>query len=304
MTLAKQTKLVIDRLFWKIERADAVIWTGSTEKRVPIASLFHALGEIDLTLTGVAIDQSVDDIWFFGPDQVTTPEICWPIDKTNASITSGDGWPDETLQIIRLHTIGLKEARALGASRFSPFMLEYRICWILPDGKAYTQSAPWGWIGRKFCELRATHSYAAAASDGNRRMRPQSKAEALQTDDVAKLAISQSLRDRYERKAIIRSDNGLAVALSMNADTAQSFFKLREVPDGQRRRSALRNWVTEHLRVIGDDKTTTVREHLRNRVQFEWAGFQCEYRPSAYDEERNDSIRDAKDKKGLGSARA
>lgn len=159
-------------------------------------------------------------------------------------------------------------------------------------------------MGSVECKFPAGHLRAAAAKDGNRRMQPHLKSDARQMDEICKLAISQSLRDRYERKATIRSDNGLAVVLAMNAETAQSFFKLREVPEGMRRRSALRNWVSEHIRFLDDSRATTVREHLRNRVQFDWAGFECEYRPSLYDEERNDSLRDAKIEKRLGSARA
>jgi hypothetical protein len=101
------------------------------------------------------------------------------------------------------------------------------------------------------------------------------------------MLMSMAFRDRYERKAIITNKHGFSIQMAMGVDTAQQFFKLREEPPDKRRRAALRNWVASHVRQIDEDRQTIVREHLRNIIEFDWAGFRCEYRPSQFDEEAN-----------------
>ena len=54
----------------------------------------------------------------------------------------------------------------------------------------------------------------------------------------------------------------------------KELFALRDVPDGKKRRVALRNWVSRHLRRTQKNPSvkTEVRRHLRGREDFSWFG--------------------------------
>lgn len=65
-----------------------------------------------------------------------------------------------------------------------------------------------------------------------------------------------------------------SVALYTDAVGIRDFFRFREIPAGERRRSSLLHWVTRHWRRdrADDESEVFVREHLRGRRRFHWNG--------------------------------
>jgi hypothetical protein len=78
---------------------------------------------------------------------------------------------------------------------------------------------------------------------------------------------------------------GLGLEFQTDPLGAREFFRLRDVPDGKERRTALRHWVTEHWRMNSRDprEEVKVREHLRGSTEFHWSGLRCRIRPSTVD---------------------
>lgn len=72
-----------------------------------------------------------------------------------------------------------------------------------------------------------------------------------------------------------------------------SIFKLRDVPEGERRRAALKNWVTSHWRTDTRDPEMEVyvRQHLRGAETFSWDGYFCTIHPSRHDLDLNEELR-------------
>jgi hypothetical protein len=69
-------------------------------------------------------------------------------------------------------------------------------------------------------------------------------------------------------------------------------FRLRDIPEGKKRRAALRHWVRDHWRtpVSAEENRAAmihVREHLRGETQFHWNGLSCSIIPSEIDRTRN-----------------
>lgn len=66
---------------------------------------------------------------------------------------------------------------------------------------------------------------------------------------------------------------------------AREVFRLRDLPNGRSRRSALRHWVREHWRRARRDgaEESKVRAHLRGATEFTWNGLACRIMPSADD---------------------
>lgn len=283
--LPNEARQLIHRLFWKLEVADAYSLESGRERQFPVTRAYAKLGHIDLTCMMPAMHEDGENVWWFRPEE-TTPELIWPVDKSMAQRLTdpGLGWPEGTIQFSRIQTISTADARALRASKFSRFMLRRTIGWLQPNNTLYFFQEPLAWIGGRWVESQTRLSHGDLAP---KFMSVAARKDNHEAHGNTSMLMSMAFRDRYERKAIITNKHGFSIMMAMGVETAQQFFKLREVEPEKRRRAALRNWVSSHVRRVSEDRETVVREHLRNRVQFDWAGFICEYRPSQFDEETN-----------------
>lgn len=73
---------------------------------------------------------------------------------------------------------------------------------------------------------------------------------------------------------------------------AREAFRLRDVPPGKKRRAALRNWVSSHMRKKRNDPgaETEVRKHLRGATSFNWNGLKCTITPSKDAQKENGEV--------------
>jgi len=73
----------------------------------------------------------------------------------------------------------------------------------------------------------------------------------------------------------------------------KEFWKLRDIPEGKRRRSALMHWVEMHWRQSRNDPDVEVfvRKHLRGQASLTQGRFQAEIVPSKQDYSANVSLR-------------
>lgn len=63
-----------------------------------------------------------------------------------------------------------------------------------------------------------------------------------------------------------------------NLQQVKELFSLRDIPDGYKRRAALRHWVARHFRrkLSKPGEFAEVRKHLRGREEFDWFGIKGE----------------------------
>lgn len=65
---------------------------------------------------------------------------------------------------------------------------------------------------------------------------------------------------------------------------AREVFKLRDVPEGKQRRSAIHHWVGEHRRrKTESDEYINILDYLRGQTEFKWNGLNCTIKPSPSD---------------------
>lgn len=88
-------------------------------------------------------------------------------------------------------------------------------------------------------------------------------------------------------RVLIGWENSPRVMFTTDPLGVREVFRLRDIPNGASRRSALRHWVTDHWRRTGEEKRSEVRAHLRGSVEFSWGGLRCKIVPSAADRMRN-----------------
>lgn len=68
------------------------------------------------------------------------------------------------------------------------------------------------------------------------------------------------------------STSNTRVVFPTTPEGSRDILKMRDVPEGKRRRESIINWVSEHVRSInGDDHK--VKKHLRGKESFTWLGY-------------------------------
>lgn len=67
-------------------------------------------------------------------------------------------------------------------------------------------------------------------------------------------------------------NNKSTIKIPTHPDASKELLKLRDIPEGMRRRPALINWVAEHARECKNVETT-VKRHLRGREEVNWMGY-------------------------------
>jgi hypothetical protein len=102
------------------------------------------------------------------------------------------------------------------------------------------------------------------------------------------IAMGVQLRQVMSWTVEIGRDDGPSLLFPTTPAGARAIFKLRDVPEGRKRRAALRTWVDAHQRQrAGSEDETYVRTHLRGGQIFNWNGLTCTLRPSKLEDIAN-----------------
>lgn len=202
----------------------------------------------------------------------------WPMDlrtvhDANLGIDDPtDRWPEGTLQFKRVRSIQTKEARPLGASIFSAFMVMDEVVCAKPDGAAKSARAPMAMVAGKWINA-APQSIAGAPKDR-----------------AIPVALGTALALRYEWSVWLGHNSGPRVRFLTDPLGAREVFRLRDIPPGRDRRAALRHWVSAHARKrhpdMDGEARTWIRRHLRGATDFTWNGLRCRVQPDEYELEQ------------------
>ena len=99
------------------------------------------------------------------------------------------------------------------------------------------------------------------------------------------LAMGIAFSREYEWRVSLGWTGHPSISFVTDPVGAREVFRLRDIANGQSRRSALRQWIGEHWRRTrrDDREERRVRAHLRGATQFTWNGLECRIMPSADD---------------------
>lgn len=96
------------------------------------------------------------------------------------------------------------------------------------------------------------------------------------------LGLGIQFASQYDWHVYLKEDNNIGITLPTTPEGSKEIFKLRDVPEGKKRRESLRNWISEHCRSNPSSEydKVFVRKHMRGAMEFKWNGLYCKILPS------------------------
>lgn len=215
----------------------------------------------------------------FLPPSDFVPDSIGPFDFSTVSYSSDEG----AYSVRRTRTINLREVRGR-VRRIYPQMVEVLAGRIeTGDRREWWGGRGWfGWNGQRWAEVQRTDREPVPLPTSHR------EGETIQ------MMQSAAFSSQWWWMASIGWVGLPSITLPTDAVGARAIFRLRDLPEGRKRRAAIRHWVAEHWRKRRKDPTeeTNVRAHLRGETRFTWNGLSVRLRPSRIDLERADAIRE------------
>lgn len=195
---------------------------------------------------------------------------------------SGDGWIFKRVCTLRPADWRGQLARVL------PRMYERHESYINRAGDAWSAKHPLGVVGNKLVDVWAYNFAKAERIAPGQIHGGQSPVNDIERFDV-NIAHGIELRREYLWSVLLGEEGLPRARFVTDALGVREAFRLRDIPPGRERRTALKHWVRQHWRQqrIDPEAKSWVRAHMRGAVDFAWNGLSCRIEPSREDHRRN-----------------
>lgn len=233
------------------------------------------------------------DDYFFLTDG--TPEVVWPV-KVGLAVKQESGqW---VFQVVR--SVTAKQLRGR-VNIVAPRMLALDIVQMRPDGRCVGVNEYAAWVNKRWVDAAKGAFKRHHDTAGNM---PHYKGEAESFHIKCGMMIGHALRHRYEWSVSVGEPGGPSFRFATDATGIRQMLNERD-KGATGRRDALRGWVVDHWRQSRHDPEMEVyvRKHLRGGETFTWRGYECDWRPSDFDKERNEAFRAERELMGLQARR-
>jgi len=237
--------------------------------------------------------------WFVFPD--TTPKAVWPFELSLVKQGEEHDW--YSLFLSHFTPISPKQVRGLPCA-ISPYMglLSFACADKRHGGKMVTARSVVSFLGGKWVEAENRKIWQGRSG----KEIPSAQINDAGISNTLLMMNGVALRHRYEWAVSLGVEKCPSVRFATDPTGIKELFRLRDVPDGRDKRSALMNWVSDHWRQDRKDPDveTYVRKHLRGSNKFTWRGFEATLLPSAYDMETVERLKQQRSEmKNAGSDR-
>jgi len=232
-----------------------------------------------------------DDILIFGPDsEQMNPSVLWPIDISLA-IPQDDG----TIQLMHVQTISPRELRGK-VSNFAQHIVKVSTAFILRNGTYTTEVNYFGYLNKKWSALKPIIRMVTYNQNGG--LTAGKNYANFNINVNVTMAMSVALTRRYMWEVTFQIKDSPTLLFLTNPSGIRELFQNRDVPVGENRKKALRNWVRAHTRELknsqNEEDIVFVRRHFRGKTSFDWQGYSCTITPSEYDLEKYFSSKETK----------
>lgn len=270
------------------------------EKALEDILLYMTLSDVK-SITGQKIPTSYFDnanvstyLWEFTPKEfkdegviftdATIDALAKPLDIAFVSVNN-DRPEDFVLQRVKQTTP--KQVRGL-IKNHAPILVDHSVGFICKDlSRIETMRLIQGsFNGREWVNL-------------NNNLAKMSVAEAQNESLLIQVAIGYQFSNEFFWNVYLGYEGYPGISIITDPTGAKEVFRLRDIPEGKKRRQALRNWVKEHSRKSrkDDGDEIQVRKHLRGADTFVWNGLKCKITPSLDAQKENEKLKKAREKR-------
>lgn len=233
----------------------------------PIGGKFHHLPisyfrEADPSLFLHDVFDDVDMGRWYDPAE-TVESLDEPLDYTILGIPQDEN-AGSKFALQRLRIVTPKEVRGR-VRKIYPKMYEDSLAFVFHNGTYQTARTIVGETPSRMVDIL----YRGVDEQG----RPCG-IESDMTKERVGLIVCQQFLKPYLWRVVIESELGASLSFFSSPVGMRELFRFRDIPEGRRRRAAIRNWISEHWRRKHDDpeSATWVRKHLRGTQTFRWNG--------------------------------
>jgi hypothetical protein len=231
-----------------------------------------------------------NDTLFSAPEDVNSPDICWPMRIGKLSYSTSKEFGRE-IRFNYWQTVDGANLR--GKYKFvGRKNIGFYTGILAPDGEFLSAVEYAGWDGAKWRSCRRLrYNEAFIRNVRGAGMAPVQMFSDTGEDDVgiqAALGQSIALTMRYEWGAQFSIPNSPKVIVPTTPRGILELFNDRDKPEDRDRRAALRHWVSQHIRRAKTGSFKHVPAHLRGEMSFQWRGYDVTIKPSAFDVEQNE----------------
>lgn len=168
-----------------------------------------------------------------------------------------------------------------------PYMIEWSLAHIFEDNSYFSYKMPMGFNGSTWTDC--LNREGPNGNGGSPKLIVKVNQDELNSINMH---YGIGFTRRYNWQAIIGSSPKAAISIFTDPYGAQELFRLRDIPEGRKRRAAIKNWISSHWRQRRADpsESTKVRQHLRGALEFNWNGLYVKIIPSAFDLELNQTL--------------
>lgn len=152
--------------------------------------------------------------------------------------------------------------------RLLPQMVQIDYAWIKQRGKCFVQQA--------FMGLQ--NGYWVSIGHNDRVVMEE------QEDNFIQVSIGCQFNRQFYWEVALGWEGTPTLAFQTDPVGVKEVFRLRDIPTGKQRRTALMHWVKEHWRGNKEeDDGIKIESYLRGESRFAWNGLVCEVYPSLDD---------------------
>jgi hypothetical protein len=217
-----------------------------------------------------------DDIFFFNP------EIMRPVDLDSVDVSTVHDMTEEDTHIPTFWTkLGITRIRKAGPDRlrragvpFAPNAIEHVTAALVGLSGYVVARTFWGG-GSTFKTWNELKTANLPSLD---------KDTSLRAMQMIKVAYSEAFTAQMCWTVDLALPDMPSIRFITSSGGAKEIFRLRDIPDGKKRRTAILHWVKEHWRknnsVTRKDMLALVRRHLNGSNTFTWNGLRCTILPS------------------------
>lgn len=244
---------------------------GQGHEKIPLSNFSGALSLLDNSGIGIEENRPVS---ISGASLNDVRDINVDFSFIQPALIEVDADKGSMWQVMRYKALGLKEKRGWPLSHLPTMQAD--ICYVRENGQydtARTHFIKHNNTWKMYFPYNSENPLGSKDMDDKRTW-----------DENIGVALGMLFCNEFYWTAEIGYQDNPSVKFHCTPEGSRELFRLRDVPEGKQRRTAIKHWVQTHSRIKSNyDESITIQKYLRGEMNFVWNGLKCIIRPSPSD---------------------